>query len=617
MLVSYNWLQSYFEKEIPKPEELVELLSIRAFEIESLEKIKDDFVIDVDVLPNRAHDCLSHDGLAREISVITKIPLKPKKEFSSGEGGETNLKIEIQSSGCNRYIGKIIKNIKVKESPDWLKEKLEILNQKTINNIVDSTNYVMLKTGQPLHAFDLDKVEGGIIVRLAKEGEKMITLDGKEIELTSEDLIIADGEGVLALAGIKGGKKAEIDENTKNIILESAHFDPVSVRKSSRRHGIFTDSSKRFENEPSPEMTFIAMQQVADLISGLSDSTSVEKEVDETDWDFKPKIIDLNILDIEPILGISVEKEEVVRILENLGFVINSGSQILSLQVPFYRLDVKNKEDVIEEIGRIYGYEKIPAKLPSKTEVSKQNKEFNYITKIRNKFIEKGFSEVYTYSFTNKGEVEVDNAIASDKNFLRNSLKEGVLDSLNKNILNKDLLGLDKVRIFEVGRVFKDGEEKISLCIGIEKVGKKDNVSEELEKVFREVLGKDVSVGENVVWEEFLEIPDSVEDFDLKLSSVQKKFEPISIYPFVVRDIAVWIPEETEREELLGVIKENAGDLLIKEPKLIDEYKKEGKVSLAHRLVFQSFEKTLTDKEVNEFMEKISSEIEKKGWQVR
>lgn len=265
MLVSYNWLkEEYFDGELDSPEILEELLTTRAFEVESLERVDDDTAIDVDVLPNRSHDCLCHEGIAREIAVLQGRKISPRSYDNVDVNKELDDKLKVsldEPIRCPRYSGRIISGITIKESPEWLKKRLATLGQRSINNIVDITNYVMLSIGQPLHAFDQKKVEGSrIVIRLAKEGECITTLDNKEVALDEETLIIADAKDPLAIAGIKGGKKAEVEADTTDIILEAANFKSVTTRKTSRRIYIATDSSKRYENEISSELVAKGMQ---------------------------------------------------------------------------------------------------------------------------------------------------------------------------------------------------------------------------------------------------------------------------------------------------------------------------------------------------------------------
>jgi len=243
MKISYNWLQSYFDAEIPTPERVEEILSVRSFEPEGIEVVNGDSVLDFDVLPNRAHDALSHRGIARELSAVLGESLKTDRyRRRDVEKVSDVVDVDVQDvEKCRRYISRVIRGVKISETPNWLKDQLVAIGQKSINNVVDSTNYVMFDLGQPLHAFDMDKLSGGIVVRNAHEGEEIVTLTGEEKSLTNDDLVIADEESPLAVAGIKGGKKAEVDAGTVNIVLESANFNPLSTRQTSRRVGIQTD----------------------------------------------------------------------------------------------------------------------------------------------------------------------------------------------------------------------------------------------------------------------------------------------------------------------------------------------------------------------------------------
>jgi len=245
MKISYNWLKWYIPT-VPEVEKLQSLLTYHLCEVEGIEKKEDDTILDINILPNRAHDLLSHLGIAREVASLLNIEFKdPVPMYKIPETVSTNLKIDIQTDKCNRYMGRIVRNIKVGPSPEWVVKHLESIGQRSINNIVDATNLVMYDCGQPCHAFDLDKLASEkLIVRMAKEGETITTLDNKEVKLSENDMVIADEKNVLAIAGVKGGKLAEVDQNTKNILIEVANFDSVSVRKTSKKTGIQTDSSK-------------------------------------------------------------------------------------------------------------------------------------------------------------------------------------------------------------------------------------------------------------------------------------------------------------------------------------------------------------------------------------
>src|ERR1035437_8568331 len=299
MKVSYKWLNEYFNGKAPKVEKAVELLEMHSMEVEGTEKVGNDFVIDAKAMPNLNHSCLCHRGTARELGTIAAIKIeKYSRKFKDITVSKTSkdLKVKIEDGKlCRRYIGRIVENIKVGPSPTWLREKLETLGQRSINNIVDATNFVMLEIGQPMHAFDVDKIGHEIVIRNATLGEKITTLDKKEIDLDESILLITDGKNPLAIAGIKGGNFAELEINTKNIILESANFDPTLIRKTAQKIKIQTDASKRYENDLTQELCGEAMDILTKLIveiAGTKD-TKVGDAIDK--YPNKAKKVELGI----------------------------------------------------------------------------------------------------------------------------------------------------------------------------------------------------------------------------------------------------------------------------------------------------------------------------------
>ncbi len=617
MKVSYNWLQNYFEEKLPEPEKVSEGVIFHSFEVEEMEKVGNDTIFDIKILPDRAHDCLSHFGIAKEISAIFRMKLK-EKEYKTFEPEQTNLKIEIKSDKCLRYMGRIVRNIKVDKSPDWLKERLETIGQKSINNIVDAANFVMFDLGQPIHCFDLDKLfprtvlENSkkdsplILIRQAREGEKMTTLDNREVKLNPLNMVIADEKNVLALAGIKGGKIAEVTEDTKNIIIEVANFNPTNVRKTSKEVNIFTDAVKRFENDLSPEIVNDAMNDMSALVLEMCKGATLEEVVDVYKKKQEKRKLSFNIKKISKRLGLDVSIATVEDMLKRFGVLYKNTGDDFEIVVPDMRLDLKTEEDMSEEIIRILGYEKLKEKLPEINWNPKMNETYAKISWARNKLLNDGYSEVMTYSFCNKGEIEV-LASASDKKFLRTNLTDGLKESLKLNQLNAPLLEMNEIKIFEIGTIFKRGGEEMHIAYGDKK-----NVTE-------------------VSLEEFTSPPrpsgtppqQGGEEISPHLDKEGAgggnfKFKMWSMFPFIARDIAVWVPEGIKNEDVEKVIKNNMGELVIRGPELFDQFKKDGKTSYAFRLVFQSYDRTLTDAEINEIMTKITNKIkEKNGWQVR
>lgn len=648
MKVSLNWLQMYFSEKIPNAEKIAELFTSHSFEVESIEKISDDFILDIKVLPDRAHYCLSHRGIASELSVIIGKDIKHYPYFLPKlKKTKTQLDIEIKDKKmCRRYIGRVIEGVKVAPSPLWLKKKIETLGGRSICNIVDITNYVMFDLGQPLHAFDADKVKGKIIIRRATDGERITTLDGIEVKLGNDNLIIADEEGPLAIAGVKGGKKAEIDAKTKNIILESANFDPVSVRKTSQKLNIKTDSSKRFENELSPFLADEAMNEATSLVYEIA-SGEVGKKNDKYSEKAKPWKVKISIKEISLILGVVIPKKEIEKILISLNIKIEKKGENFILTPPVFRLDLKIPEDIAEEVGRIWGYEKIEEKIPiEKGFKPTENLNFIFSNKIKQIFSEMNFSEIYGYSFASSGEVELENSLTKEKSFLRANLSSYLNEKISFN-LNHILFEKDPVKLFEVGVVFGKNTEDVHIAFGcgfknkkfgdgkkevfsvIEKIFNILGIKETVEKAISEGYLKISSVDNNSIMELKLDfiIKNSklIPSLDLKtFISKEKKYKKISHYPRVIRDIAIFVPFGTKESDVNLQIKKLAGDWLLEGPILFDVYDKKdeiGKIikhSFAFRLVFQSHEKTLSDEEVNNVMKKVIEELEKTpGWEAR
>ena len=629
MKVSFNWLQDYFEQKLPNPNELGELLTFHAYEIEGVSIVGDDHMIDVDVLPNRSSDSLSHIGIAREISAILNIPLKndpfekdvPKMEVSK------NCSTEVkEGESCPRMTVTSIKGVNVGPSPEWLRKRLETIGQRSINNIVDATNYVMFNLGQPLHAFDADKLKGDIkkiLVRSAKKGEKIITLTNDEYELDPSVLLIVDGNSDkgIGLAGVKGGKTAEVDNSTKNIIIESAHFEPTRVRKTAQKLKLWTDASTRFQNNPSSRLIDFAVRDVTELILEIAEG-ELEGHVDENSDKLEDQIVVLSANQINGLLGISLKNNEISAILDRLQFpyeVDNSGKY--KVTSPFFRKDINIPEDIIEEVGRIHGYEHLKAEpLPKVSLNPIVQKEFYWSDKIRNILIEEGYSEIYGYTFRSGGDYEAIIAFAQDKTHLRTNLGDGMKEYLGMNQKNAPLFGLDRVKLFEIGGVFpKEGEHK-SLALGVS--GKKvDKLLDEIKKLLESKLNTKISDKPDggILEINFSKLIDTLpvgEEYD-SFEQNLTEYQPFSLYPFVLRDLALWVPSGTEESKILNIVTEHGGDLLNRATKF-DEFEKEGKVSFAFHLVFQALDRTLTDDEVGEIMDKITADLNKiEGFEVR
>lgn len=603
MKISYNWLQSYIEETLPEPEVLAEKIVFGAFEVEEREVIEHgDTVFEIKVLPDRAHDCLSHYGMAREVAGLLGLTLKPIT-FRTHESVQSDIKVSIETESCRRYIARKVFSVNVGPSPEWLKTRLESIGQRSINNIVDATNYIMFSFGQPIHAFDYDKLgSGNLIIRNAYDGEEMVTLDGKLVPLDPSMVVIANNSimpadaqstGVLALAGVKGGNLAEVDEHTKTIVIEVANFDPVMVRKTARKLNLLTDSAKRFENELTPHLAGQIIHSITDLIVDVAGG----QPQDPID-DYPKPVSQSNVIFstdyINQVLGITLDPSEIRDILNRYGYVFEEESELFKVLVPYERIDITGPHDMVEEIGRAYGYEKIESRLPSFDFTPTTHETFAKISAIKRDLVEKNYQEVYTYTFVKKGEFEVARG-AVGKSALRKNLSDGLATAYTLNKQHADLLGISDMKIFEVGTVFPKSGEVIHVGIADNQGVREMTLDEYLDKNPLEI-------------NQYSFAPDSEKS---------KTFVMWSEFPCITRDIALWIPSETSPQEVIDVLKDHGTELLVREPKIFDTFSKDGKTSAAFRMVFQSFERTLTNEEVDSIMSKIYQEVATKGWEVR
>ncbi|MFA5736992.1 MAG: phenylalanine--tRNA ligase subunit beta [Candidatus Paceibacterota bacterium] len=640
MLFSYNWLKKYVPT-LPAPEKLEEGIIFHAFEVESLDQKNEDWVFEIKILPDRAHDCLCHLGLAREVAAIFNLTLQPVKVDEPKILPLEILPIKIEDEKfCRRYIGRRVANVCVTDSPIWLKKALENIGQRSINNVVDAANYVMFDLGQPLHAFDADKVDGAINVRFARPGEKIVTLDGDEVTLDESILIISDEKDPLAIAGLKGGKKAEVTKETKNLILEAANFEPVMVRKMSAKIKLKTDASKRFENEISTQTALSAMEMFSSLISELAAGDFGEIV------DVYPKPILIEKVKIDPNfisrrLALEVSLVESKKIFEKLSIGVEEGEEWV-LTPPHWRLDLKEAVNFVEEVGRIIGYDKIKStilpNLPKDSyQVESYEKRFAVGNLIRQTLTELGFSELFGYAFADKGEVKVVNPLANDKAFLRAELTDWLVEKINSNLIHI-IFDNEIIKIFEIGTVFpSEGWEEIRLAIGLgaRKKNKNQDLAVELKKVIQAISEKIRWSGELPVIKNFVSLDGLCQVFEFNFEKIvdmagpieaiaenslvnpEANYFPVSPYPRIIRDVAVWVSEVTNIEEIKEIILNSAGPLLLGAPILFDEFKKEGKKSLAFRLVLQSNKKTLSDQEANDVYDKIAAQLEQAGFEVR
>ena len=425
-----------------------------------------DTILEIAITPNRA-DALSHIGIARELSALFNLHLKyPDVNFKeSGKKSEELASVEIKNSdNCPRYIGKVVSKVDIKESPDWLQKRLKSIGLRPINNIVDVTNFVLHEVGQPLHAFDLDNLGGKkIIVRDAGKNTKFTTLDSKERKLQPDDLMICDANKPVAIAGVMGGENSEVKSSTKNLLIESAYFNPSSIRKTSKNLGLSTDASYRFERGTDPEITKWAARRATQLIQQTSSGEIAIGEIDAYPHKITQRKCELRFNRLNKILGYQIGATDVEKILIKLGFIIEKKSaDELTVTVPSYRHDIEREIDLIEEVARIYGYNKIPevSKISVTLEEKVDHSAFN--DRVRELLNSLGFYEIITNSLLSEdiakrfgNVINLLNPQSSELSHLRTSLIPGLLTSISNNIKvnEKDL------QLFELGKVF----EKVSV----------------------------------------------------------------------------------------------------------------------------------------------------------
>jgi len=641
MIFSKKWLERYFPKGLPEVDRVADIINLHAFEVDDIQSVDDDFALDIKILPDRSPYASSHCGMANEISAISNLPITiPEIKDVILDSKISDVKVEIENKkDCPRYLLRRVEGVEIKETTGEIKTLLQNIGERAIYNIVDFTNYCLFDMGQPLHAFDADKIRGKIFVRRAKIGEKMTTLDNRELILDNDSLVIADQEGPLALAGIKGGKRAEIDRETKNIILESANFNPILIRRAVQKFNLATSASRRFESGLSLNYALLGMKEVSGLINRFLPKSKFGKIIDIGSENEKSKKIEIAHKFVSEILGVNIGVEDIKRILERLNIkVILKGEGIIA-EIPPERKDLQIPEDLVEEIGRILGYDLIKPVLPMPLKTrSLPNRQFSAIEKIRQLLVDYGYFDTELYTFTDHGNYEVMYPMAEDKNFLRTNLNDGLLKSVRENNYRAPFLGLSEIRQFEIGQVFTQNGEETHLAMvifksegqavgnyGMEEV---TNILSELEKILNTNLKMKVLSGSGFYLIE-ADITESIGRFiapfgydELGLEKASKvKHQDFSIYPFVLRDVAVFIPADILPEMVSQLITETAGPILQK-IYLFDVFEKEisgvKKKSLAFHLVFQADDKTLTDGEINEIIDKVTVLLNsQKGFEVR
>ena len=459
------WLREFVDV-VTDDRQLAEDLTSAGIAVESIQEENGSTVYEMDLTTNRV-DAMNHYGVAREASAIYDVELKKVEPKLPAIKGDACFPIVIEDAqGCARYTARIIRNVKIGPSPEHIVKRLELLGSRSINNVADATNYALNELGHPTHAFDLDLLEGGtIIVRRAREGEVLKTLDGVDRKLTIEDLVIADASKPVALAGVMGGFDTMITERTKHVLIESAWFDPATVRSMAKRHGMHTDASHRFERGADYGITSLACDRVAELILASAGGELHGDRIDTIARDLKRALIPLRHSEIKRNLGIDIGEGEIERILRRLGFNITRGdASDFSVQVPTWRLDVEREIDVLEELARIHGYNNFPNTLPAFSGAVVELPDEPKNAKVRETMLALGYDEAISITFVSEQEARVfgentrpreplpvANPLNDESAYMRTSLLPGLINVVSYN-LNR---GTTNVRLFEAGEVFQ------------------------------------------------------------------------------------------------------------------------------------------------------------------
>ena len=632
----------------------------------------DEVIFDISVTANRG-DALSHLGIARELSAVFNLPLKrdPLCDESGKDSIKDYISVEILNSDlCPRYGARLVKNVKVAPSPEWMQNRLEKAGIHPINNVVDVTNYVLLDIGHPMHAFDYEKVGGNKIkIRNAESFETIIALDKQEYRLDSGMLVIADETKPIAIAGVMGGLGSSVSETTKDVILEGAYFSPVTVRKTSKILGIHSDSSYRFERGTNIDNIPIALNQAAKLleeIAGGEPTAGIEEAYP------KPEIlkqIKVRTKKVNKLLGINLSQSQIETFVMRLKLDARRDGEDLIISVPPYRHDLEIEADIIEEVARMYGYNNIPETLPVITSILKLPSPIQKVeSKIKSHMVSNGFREIISYSFipsnisdsfNEKKPIILKNPLSEDLNAMRTSLKWNMFDAIKRNILSDEY----NLKFFEIGHVFHQSsaassEEFTRLCIGFcGSVNDSDwrRSKEEFDlftvKGFIQSLSQllrvklkftpgsktlyhpsqqiEISIGKTPIGDfgqihpNFLDnkkMPKNIYIAEIDLNAVSAAIEsiprmkPIPEFPAIRRDLALLAPTEVSNRDINKILTAETKNLL-EDCHLFDLYQgkgiQEGYRSLAYSLTFRDISKTLTDNEIQPLIDKIISRLDK------
>ncbi len=678
MKISVNWLKEFVEIAAT-PRQLKSDLTMIGLNTEGLAAVGDDWVLDVEVTTNRP-DCLNHYGVARELATLYRQPLK-KMEVAvkeSGRPAQEVVSIEISDPDlCARYCGRVVESVKVGPSPDWLVKRLEAVGQRSINNVADATNYVLMELGHPLHAFDLSRLnQHKIIVRRAKPGEHLRTLDGTDHTLTRDNLVIADGTHPVALAGVMGGQESEISATTRDVLLESAWFEPVSIRRTSKSQGFHTEASHRFERGADIQMAPLALDRTAALIQEIAGGEILRGMIDVYPRPWEPRELRLVRSEITRILGAEISAEEIERILKGLGFGIKrAGSENWQVSVPSFRVDVSREVDLVEEVARHVGYDRLPSRVrPAPPRVERDTTRDKVIT-TSSLLVSRGFHEIITTSMVDPAEGErfsaatpviLANPLSQDASAMRSSAVPSMLRAIRWN-LDRDT---SDAKLFELGKTYNIGangvpEEHRVLTLGATGHRRAASVYDsEAQLDFFDLKGDVETIlaafeipalefapsgptyfdsarsgrmrSEGVELADLGQIQqDLVRDYKLRqavwIAEINferllefplriRKFQPISKFPEVERDFSLVVPDDLPYAQISSAVSGMAfQELRAFSP--VDRFRggaiPAGYHSLLLRVTFQNEARTLTGDEIEGFSQRLLTTLQGLGVKLR
>ncbi len=660
MKVSLDWLNDYVKID-RSPEQIGELLSDRGFPIEEIIEFDGDTVLDVEVTSNRG-DCLSHIGIAREIAAATGNELKmPEVKIDESDAkAEDFVSVEIEDAGlCGRYTAKIIKGVKLGQSPEWMKKRLEAVGVRPVNNVVDATNYAMLENGQPTHAFDNDKLQGGkIIVRNARKGEKLISIDETKCDLKENMLMIADAKGPVAIAGVMGGLDTEISDSTSTVLLEAAHFDPLSVRTTARGLNIGSEASFRFERNVDKDAVDYASLRTVGLIQMVAGGKAAKGIVDAYPAKDETVEVSIRLERMKWLLGIDIEVGQVMEIFEKLGFEPKIEGDVVRCTSPSWRNDIHREVDLIEEVIRSYGYSQIHTEKRINIEVAKIDPEQKFRTEVRDYLGGSGFYETINVTFTDKESAELLKVGKSEgylavKDVTRKSanlLRDSLIGSLMGNYKVNHNAGNTDCNIYELAHTFvkKSGgdmpDEKMKLALLCDSDFRKlkgvveglvENFNKDAEIEFKAGDAKWASAFASITVEGKelgyigLVSKDTCGKMDLKnvepvvaeldfgtlrnLQSGPVEVKEILRFPAIVRDLSIIVDEGVLWKDIVGCVEKPKCDIL-EDITFVDIYRgkpiEKGQKSVTLSLCFRDEDGTLTHEQVDKYESAIVESLE-------